>query len=369
MSCQSASLNSPQVIPVLNFSHQEVMAARDKGHILSMDIEITQACNYSCIYCYRYQTGGPQSPESNELTAAEITDLLSVAQKNYGLKRVCLLGGEPLLPSVRNKYLQILKKCNELGIEHTTFTNGSAITRETAQTLAKLGASLCIKLNGMSPDVHNFLVDKEGSYDQVMRACELLREYGYGLAGGPQLAFETVVTRTNYEEIPSMWRWARARNITPYVEVLTEQGRCAQDKLSLAVTTNQLESLFTQLHDIDVQDYQTSWDIIPPIAGGHKCLRHFMSIYVKSNGEVCPCVGVDLAMGNIRENSIGEIIHSELAQKTRYMDKHITGKCKTCDLAQGCYGCRGAAHQSGDLFGEDPLCWRNKEGCDEISMP
>lgn len=363
MPCQTVSLQSPQVVPVLNFSLQKVMEARDRGHILSMDIEITGACNYSCIYCYRYNSGGPQSPDPEELTATEIVDLITTAQKSYGLKRVCLLGGEPLLPSVRTKYLHILEKCNELGIEHTTFTNGSAITKETAQTLAQLGASVCIKLNGMTPDVHDFLVNKEGSFDHVMKACDSLLACGYGTENGPQLAFETVVTNTNYDEIPQMWKWARSKNITPYVEVLTEQGRCAQDKLSLAVDTPRLETLFTQLHDIDVRDYQISWDIVPPIAGGHKCLRHFMSIYVKSTGEVCPCVGVDLSMGHIRNNSIGELLRSELAQKTRYMDTHITGKCKTCDLARSCYGCRGAAYQAGDLFGEDPLCWRNKEEC------
>jgi MoaA/NifB/PqqE/SkfB family radical SAM enzyme len=37
------------------------------------------------------------------------------------------------------------------------------------------------------------------------------------------------------------------------------------------------------------------------------------------------------------------------------------GPCANCDLADGCYGCRGTAFQvTGDYLASDPLCWRNR---------
>lgn len=359
MTCTTQHPAKPAVVPVLDFSLPEIIAARDKGHILSIDIEITEACNFACIYCYRYQSNGPQPVGADELSAEQIIALLTSARRDYGLQRVCLLGGEPLMPIIRDKYITVVKACNELGLEHTTFTNADAIDKETAVLLKELKASVCIKLNGMEETTHDQLVGQKGSYQTAMKAFDMLQDLGYGKDSEHQLAFETVITKSNYEQISSMWKWARKRDIVPYVEVLTEQGRSASRADSLIVSNEKLELLFKELQEIDKNNYDLEWDAIPPIAGGHKCLRYYMSIYVRSNGDICPCVGVSEKMGNFPENNLAEIIGSELACKTRYMEDNIKGKCKTCDLASECYGCRGAAYQAGDLFGEDPVCWRN----------
>ncbi|MGL1933209.1 MAG: radical SAM protein [Desulfotalea sp.] len=360
MTCTNNYSSKPTVVPVLDFSLTDIIDARNKGNILSIDIEITEACNFSCVYCYRYQSNGPQPVGADELNSEQIIKLLTSATKKHGLKRVCILGGEPLMPIIRDKYVAVLKACNELGLEHITFTNGYALDRETAVLLKELKASVCIKLNAMEANTHDQLVGQKGSFALVMEAFETLQELGFG-KDGLQLAFESVVTQSNYEQITDMWQWARSKDIVPYVEILTEQGRSATRAETLIVSNEKLEILFKELQEIDKNNYGLEWDVIPPIAGGHKCLRYYMSIYVRSNGDICPCVGVSEKMGNYPANSIAEILDSELARKTRYIDQHIKGKCKTCDLKSTCYGCRGAAFQAGDLFGEDPVCWRNEK--------
>lgn len=83
-----------------------------------------------------------------------------------------------------------------------------------------------------------------------------------------------------------------------------------------------------------------------------------MSLYIRANGIVCPCVGVDMHLGHLRQQTISEILASPLVRVTRNIDAHIKGKCRSCDLSGTCYGCRGAACQAGDLFAEDQVCWR-----------
>lgn len=356
MNCNSQNQHKPKVVPVLDFTLEQVLAARDKGHVLSLDIEITEACNFSCLYCYRYQSNGPQPVAANELTATQIIDLLRSARQDYGLQRVCLLGGEPLMAEVREKYLAVITACNELGIEHTTFTNGDGLDLDVARQILGKNGSVCIKLNGIQAQTHDQLVGHSGSFEKVMNIFSELVDLGYGQS--QQLAFETIITKSNYQEIPAMWQWARERNIVPYVETLTEQGRSVSRADSLKVSNEKVETLFEQLKSIDKEQYNLEWEAVPPIAGGHNCLRFYMSLYVRSNGEICPCVGVSEVMGQYPQNNLGEIISSELAQKTRHIEKHIKGKCKSCDLSSTCYGCRGAAYQAGDIFGEDPVCWR-----------
>lgn len=39
---------------------------------------------------------------------------------------------------------------------------------------------------------------------------------------------------------------------------------------------------------------------------------------------------------------------------------HTKGPCQSCEPAEGCYGCHGAAFQmTGDYLASDPMCWRN----------
>ncbi|MEZ6852276.1 radical SAM protein [Halodesulfovibrio aestuarii] len=358
MDCNKNSFSKPDVIPVLDFELSEIMQARDKGNILSLDLEITEACNCACVYCYRYESEGAQPPAANELSAQEIIELLTEAKEKHDLRRICILGGEPLIPVIREKYIATLECCNRLGIEHVTFTNGVALDKETAQLLYDLNASVCLKLNGMNAQTHDALVARSGAFDKSMSAFNHLIELGFG--NKRSLSFETVVTKTNYNQITDMWRWARERNIVPYVETLTVQGRSQAHPNDLVVSNEKLHALFVRLNEIDHAEYGLEWEILPPIAGGHRCLRYYMSMYVRANGIVCPCVGVDLQMGSLRTDSIKEILSSEVACQTRYINEHITGKCKTCDLAKSCYGCRGAAYQQGDLFGEDPVCWREQ---------
>jgi len=74
-----------------------------------------------------------------------------------------------------------------------------------------------------------------------------------------------------------------------------------------------------------------------------------------------PCVGVTIPVGNIREQKLHDIIRdSEVIQDLRDYRHTIKGPCHTCEKADHCYGCRGAAYQlTGNYLASDPLCWKN----------
>ena len=50
-----------------------------------------------------------------------------------------------------------------------------------------------------------------------------------------------------------------------------------------------------------------------------------------------------------------EIIKSELFTYVRNIDKHLEGKCKTCEHLNECIGCRGYAYSIGINKGMNPL--------------
>jgi radical SAM protein with 4Fe4S-binding SPASM domain len=66
-------------------------------------------------------------------------------------------------------------------------------------------------------------------------------------------------------------------------------------------------------------------------------------------------------LGNIREDKLGDILcRSQLVRDLKNFRQTIKGPCRSCEKADQCYGCRGAAYQmTGDYLASDPLCWKN----------
>ncbi|MFW6256302.1 MAG: SPASM domain-containing protein, partial [Candidatus Sumerlaeota bacterium] len=144
-----------------------------------------------------------------------------------------------------------------------------------------------------------------------------------------------------------------------YFEMITFQGN-AKDRRDLNVSVERLQDLFERLQEIDREEYGNEWKAHPPIAGLN-CSRHEYSCTVTSRGYVLPCVGVDVYVGNIRHDSLKNILAtSPVISSLRGIRKNIKGVCRSCPEASICYGCRGMAyHLSGDFLAPDPLCWRN----------
>lgn len=93
------------------------------------------------------------------------------------------------------------------------------------------------------------------------------------------------------------------------------------------------------------------------------CAAGTSQIVIDPLGRVFACPFLhDFPAGDLRRQPLREVWEkSELFNLFRHIDKaHLAGKCRTCAHAPGqCRGgCRASAYAfTGDLWGEDPLCW------------
>ena len=76
------------------FKPDEIGQTVEARGLLSMELELTDACNFNCIYCYN--RGSTALDPRPELTDAEMRGVVQQAKK-LGARTVILLGGEPLL--------------------------------------------------------------------------------------------------------------------------------------------------------------------------------------------------------------------------------------------------------------------------------
>jgi radical SAM protein with 4Fe4S-binding SPASM domain len=202
----------------------------------------------------------------------------------------------------------------------------------------------------------------------IHSAMANLRRAGYPSAGR-RMAISTVICGDNIDELPELWRWIRSQGMLPYFEMVTPQGMATHDAKRYCLESRRVQSLFEELSRIDRTEFGRSWEPQPPLVG-NTCKRHQFSCVVSATGAVHPCVGVTVALGNIRTQPLADILRSsEVLENLRDYRNKIKEPCRTCEKAEDCYGCRGAAYQlTGDYLAADPLCWR-AEGARIDTLP
>ncbi|MBU0676083.1 MAG: radical SAM protein [Proteobacteria bacterium] len=336
----------------LEFSPEEIQTARANNGLLSLELELSRACNLRCIYCYA-ESGLPMA---NELTLTEINSVIEQAVDLGARKIIVLGGGEPLM---YKDLFQVIDAILAKGVDADLFTNGMLITEEKARALYERNMAVVVKMNSRNPSIQDMLAGQSGAFASIEKGLAALRRAGYP-DEKHTLGIETIICRQNYDEMPDLWIWAREQGIIPYVEMMTMQGR-ATEHPELEVSIAEIKALFEKLSIIDRERFGTNWTPHPPLAAS-QCARHEYSCTVTACGDVQPCPGVSVAAGNIRDNSLAEILRvSKPIQELRNIRTMIKGKCRECDFGEYCYGCRGHAYQvTGDYLAADPLCWLEK---------
>jgi radical SAM protein with 4Fe4S-binding SPASM domain len=339
------------------FTAVEIEEAVARKRLLSMELEFDRACNFRCAYCY----AGTPLPGAT-LATAEIHDIVAQAQ-DLGARKIIVLGGEPML---RPDILEILAWLRSRKLAVELFTNGTNMTPGTAARCFDLQIAVVLKLNSFQPEIQNRMAGYAAAHATIQSALANLQAAGYPSADA-RLGISSVICQPNRDEVVALWTWARDRGIEPYLERMNPMERAVENLDWLALPPKEMEAIFGTIARIDRERYGREWLPQPPLVGNH-CLRHKFSCLVNAAGDVMPCVGVNIAVGNVRQARLADILRdSEVIADLRDHGNTIKGPCATCEQGEECYGCRGTAHQmTGDYLGSDPLCWRNHGRGEEI---
>jgi len=334
----------------LEFTEDEIRAAAAADRLLSMEIEFSRECNFRCAYCYLED----KTAAADELSPQEIKAVILQARE-LGARKIIILGGEP---SIYPHLVEMLRYLGSLGLQIEIFTNGSGVTEELATVLAEERVRVVVKMNSRDAAIQDRLAGTKGAFEMIGQALECLRRVGYP-SEELFLAASTVICRQNLAELVELWQWLRSQRIEPYFEILTPQANALQNTW-LDVEAAELRELFTRLAALDRERFGREWEPQPPLVG-NRCMRHQVSCVVTACGEVMPCVGVTIPLGNVRNQRLADILkNSEVVRNLKNYRETIKGPCRSCEKSEECYGCRGAAYQmTSDYLASDPTCWRN----------
>lgn len=111
------------------------------GAPLVAHLGLTLACNYACAHCY--SSSGKRAP--NELTLGDIKGVVDRLAE-AGCMKLVLGGGEPFL---RDDLAAVIRYADTRGVDCFVHTNGSMLTRERLEELAKSPpAALAVSVDG-----------------------------------------------------------------------------------------------------------------------------------------------------------------------------------------------------------------------------
>ncbi len=339
-----------------DFTDAEVQEAAGQNRLLSLEIEFNRQCNYRCPYCY-----AAASEDTSTDYDPKVIDAAVHQAAELGARKIVILGGEPLLYHNLKEKIQMI---TDLGLGAEIFTNGSIMSPELAEFLFVRGCRVVVKLNTRNPAVHDRLTGVTNSLENSLRTLGLLKDAGFT---SEMLCASTIISADNIDGIVDLWKYLRNNEINPYFEIMTPQGRLLQHK-ELEVDILRLKNIFEEIQQFDCES-GFPWEVQPPLVGA-KCLRHTYSALINAQGDVFPCVGIDIKIGNILEKHLRQILrNSDIINDLKNHLTMIKGPCKTCDKAATCYGCRGAAYQlTGDYLASDPMCWRNADKLSQIQV-
>jgi len=206
---------------------------------ISGSLEITQRCNNQCIHCYNNLSAGDHQARGDELTLAEYRRIIDEIVE-AGCLWLLLTGGEVFL---RPDFLDIYSYARQKGLLITIFTNGTLVTSDIADYLARFPPfSIEVSIYGRTKETFESITRNPGTYEQCFNGINLMRERNL------PVKIKTMVITANRHEV---------RGMKQYIEndlglefkfdaMISPRRDCSQSPLEVRLTPSEIIALDLQ---------------------------------------------------------------------------------------------------------------------------
>jgi radical SAM protein with 4Fe4S-binding SPASM domain len=155
-------------------------------------------------------------------------------------------------------------------------------------------------------------------------------------------------------DVPDIWRFARANNIFPNVEIATKTGRATE---TITLTDNESRRLIQTLRRIDADEFGIKWSAPHSAIPAHSCGIFLAGVAVKVDRGIALCPEMP-AIASLADKRLSQIIQDPPFSTARYIENQIEEPCSSCGFLRSCFGgCRSKALiHYGSIFSPDPNC-------------
>jgi MoaA/NifB/PqqE/SkfB family radical SAM enzyme len=284
-----------------------------------------------------------------QLTEADISGLLS-SLKKFGTKQVVMSGGEALLNANFFRFCEILKKEKI----HITLLSTGITLKKNVEQIVQWVDDVIVSLDGNEP-THDTIRNIPGAYSKLKEGIEAIRS----LKPNYKITARTVIHKLNFRVWANIIEAAKDMRLNQISFLPADVSSQAFNRETPWDAARQYEVVLEQqelhvlrniINDLIAAyklEFETRFIAESPeklmkifqyycaIYGigefpFKKCNAPWVSTVIEADGTVRPCF-FHQAIGNIRDNSLSEILNGDAAlqfRKNLDMDKDIT--CKRC---------------------------------------
>jgi len=236
-----------------------------------------------------------------------------------------------------------------------------------------------ISIDGAKPETHDSFRGEEGVFHKTMQGIQACNKVGL------PFQFGMTIRKQNLPEIPDMLNLAikcgaKAAEFFDLVQVPRVKQNCPDEILNKRERKNVMEWLAEAQKDCPIvirvpgcpmytlilkekkiQPKYFPADLLKRIPYYDRgCAAGMPNGYITilPNGDIIPCMLLQIILGNIKEKNIINIWEeSPILSKIRSRNLLIGG-CGECKYRDVCAGCRGRAYEEeGNILASDPGCW------------
>ncbi len=270
--------------------------------------EITNTCNYSCVYCIFSAKHWKVKGELDTNQAFELIQQL----KDYGIKYLKITWWEPF---VRQDMIQILKYASDLDFRIDISTNASLLTTSITDDLAKIKLDYVhVSLDGHNKKIHE-TVRGEDTFERTIDGIKNLRKSGI------YTRVWTVIFQWNEKHIEDMIHQCIALDVNQVIFSLMEPVGRMKGKTKLLATKNieQLIKELSFLKDKYKSEIEVNYSFTEKaeIQACNLCPGWKKFLYINNLGQVSPCTWISeylpafISKKTLHNNSFSDIINSE----------------------------------------------------------
>ncbi|MFC1888538.1 radical SAM protein [Thermodesulfobacteriota bacterium] len=301
----------------------------------TVHICITDRCNLSCRHCDIWKIR--KKPELDLADWKGIIDNLHGWLGPFTLK---FAGGEPLLCK---HTLDLARYARKLGITVGINTNGTLLDEEKVKAIHEIGVDeVNISLDSLDSEVHDFIRNRKGVFDSVMRTIELLRKDRNGLS----INIATIICDANLDTLMDLLLWCKNDDINVVTFQALFQNFGApynpgwhQSSDLFPKNQEKVNKVFEKLFEFKMRNGVISNSLLqlslmrsffnnPGIQTGRKCVAGSSDVAVDARGNMLLCFNLG-PIGSLLENHPRDLFYNAESLKRR---KEI-GSCKrNCSL-------------------------------------
>lgn len=334
-----------------NFDLPERMGAFRKGKLHTLEIELTNACNLSCFYCYTNQD------TLANLSLKKAREVIEQA-KEYGIKQIVWLGGEP---TINPNWREILMYSKRQGLSNELWSNGTNLN-DNLDFIAENCDRFVLHLD--SVDANTFYSNQErdllpNMQPQILEGLDNLIARGYS---PDRIRLNVVLSKRTMPHLEETMKYFYPERVSSITLIpLFSTGKGTKINPNLFLSLQELKEAFKLRALIENKPER----LLTGTAEYDKWYQ-MTTAYITASGEVSPYAGMDLSAGNIYQRGLKAILESSFdflsfseAVKDGGKTNNIKGVCGNCENSGYCFGTRANSFfNSGNLVDSDVTCWK-----------